>query len=137
MDAYELVGLLPRPKGGFVLPSHRYTGPYNPLEKQLDKYDNPLPDQKPFNAVDRISLHHDICYRDGKESKRRCDDDMLKELDKLKPKNSREKFDKNGYRYKTKTRSPTAIASVRSFENSQRRRRIADTRSFDNAGKGL
>lgn len=95
MDAYELVGLLPRPKGGFVLPSHRYTGPYNPLEKQLDKYDNPLPDQKPFNAVDRISLHHDICYRDGKESKRRCDDDMLKELDKLKPKNSREKFDKN------------------------------------------
>ena len=95
MDAYKLVGLLPRPKGGFVLPSHRYTGPYNPLEKQLDEYDNPLPDQKPFNAVDRFSLRHDICYRDGKESKRRCDDDMLEELDKLKPKNSREKFDKN------------------------------------------
>ena len=94
MDAYKLVGLLPRPKGGFVLPSHRYTGPYNPLEKQLDEYDNPLPNQKPFNAVDRISLRHDICYRDGKESKRRCDDDMLEELDKLKPKNFREKFDK-------------------------------------------
>ena len=78
-----------------MLPSHRYTGPYNPLEKQLDEYDNPLPDQKPFNAVDRFSLRHDICYRDGKESKRRCDDDMLEELDKLKPKNSREKFDKN------------------------------------------
>ena len=78
-----------------MLPSHRYTGPYNPLEKQLDEYDNPLPNQKPFNAVDRISLRHDICYRDGKESKRRCDDDMLEELDKLKPKNSREKFDKN------------------------------------------
>ena len=93
VDVYELIGKLPRPKKGFVLPSHRYTGPYNPLEEQLDADDNPLPGQEPFNEVDRASLHHDICYRDG-HSKRHCDDVMLNELDKIETKNFREKIDK-------------------------------------------
>ena len=93
VDVYELIGKLPRPKKGFVLPSHRYTGPYNPLEEQLDADDNPLPGQEPFNEVDRASLHHDICYRDG-NSKRYCDDVMLNELDKIETKNFREKIDK-------------------------------------------
>ena len=26
---------LPKPKGGWTLPGHNYTGPYNPLEQQL------------------------------------------------------------------------------------------------------
>ena len=69
MDIHKL----PRPEKGFVLPSHRYTGPYNPLHKQLDAHDNPLPGQEPFNAVDQISMNHDICYRD-KHSKQYCDD---------------------------------------------------------------
>ena len=32
-----MIGKLPRPQRGFVLPYHKYTGPYNPLNEQLDK----------------------------------------------------------------------------------------------------
>ena len=89
MDIHKLIGKLPRPEKGFVLPSHRYTGPYNPLHKQLDANDNPLPGQEPFNAVDKISIKHDICYRDNdnKRGKKKCDEIMLKELTWLEPKN--------------------------------------------------
>ena len=65
MDIHKLIGKLPRPPKGFVLPGHKYTGPYNPLENQLDKNDNPIPGQEPKNGVDAISKHHDICYRDN------------------------------------------------------------------------
>jgi len=51
-------------KGGFTLPSHKYTSPYNPLDQQLDSNDKPLPGQEPFNQVDAIALKHDICYKD-------------------------------------------------------------------------
>ena len=66
MDIHEIIGKLPRPEKGFVLPSHRYTGPYNPLHKQLDAHDNPLPGQEPFNAVlTRKSVHmHGYRYKD-------------------------------------------------------------------------
>jgi hypothetical protein len=95
MSVYEFIGKLPRPKKGFVLPSHHYTGPYNPLHKQLDKNDVPLPGQEPFNEVDKISLNHDICYRDAQLTKKQCDNEMLKKLNKLDPKNLRESIDKN------------------------------------------
>lgn len=97
MDIHKLIGKIPRPKKGFVLPSHKYTGPYNPLDKQLDENDRPLPGEEPYNAVDAISMHHDICYRDssdGKKGKQKCDDVMLKELEVLKPKDIRERIDK-------------------------------------------
>ena len=96
MDIHNIIGKLPRPKKGFVLPGHKYTGPYNPLHEQLDEYDDPLPGQEPFNAVDDISMRHDICYRDHKESqgKHDCDDVMLTELKWLDPKSMREKVDK-------------------------------------------
>ena len=97
MDIHKIIGKLPRPKKGFVLPSHKYTGPYNPLDKQLDEYDRPVPGQEPFNSVDGISMRHDICYRDHgdtKAGKHDCDDDMLNELQVLKPKNVRERIDK-------------------------------------------
>ena len=97
MDIHKIIGNLPRPKKGFVLPGHKYTGPYNPLEKQLDENDTPVPGQEPFNAVDAISMRHDICYRDHgdtKGGKHDCDDTMLKELDVIEPKNIREKIDK-------------------------------------------
>ena len=96
MDIHKVIGSLPRPKKGFVLPSHKYTGPYNPLNEQLDENDQPLPGQEPFNAVDAISMRHDICYRDSegtKAEKHKCDDDMLKELETLQPKTIREKID--------------------------------------------
>ena len=97
MDIHKIIGKLPRPKKGFVLPSHKYTGPYNPLDEQLDENDIPVSGQEPFNAVDAISMRHDICYRDhgnSKSGKHECDDDMLKELDVLQPENIREKIDR-------------------------------------------
>ena len=95
MDIHKQIGKLPRPKKGFVLPGHKYTGPYNPLHEQLDEFDQPRKGQEPYNAVDAISMRHDICYRDkGKEGKHTCDDEMLKELDVLEPKGMREKIDK-------------------------------------------
>ena len=92
-DVHNFIGTLPRPKKGFVLPGHKYTGPYNPLESQLDKDDVPLPGQEPYNAVDSISMRHDICYRDG-HNKHLCDDKMLQELEQLDPRGLRESIDK-------------------------------------------
>lgn len=98
MDIHKVIGKLPKPKKGFVLPNHKYTGPYNPLSQQLDNEDKPLPGQEPYNNVDAISMRHDICYRDnssnGKDGKHDCDDKMLQELRLLNPKSVREKIDK-------------------------------------------
>ena len=97
MDIHAVIGKLPRPEKGFVLPYHKYTGPYNPLHKQLDEFNQPLPGQEPYNAVDAISMRHDICYRDHgttKQGKHDCDDEMLRELDVLHPKTLRERSDK-------------------------------------------
>ena len=94
MDIHKEIGRLPRPKKGFVLPGHKYTGPYNPLDQQLDANDKPIAGQEPFNAVDAISMKHDICYRDHKDGKKKCDDKMILELDLLKPKNLRERIDR-------------------------------------------
>ena len=65
MDIHKVIGKLPRPKKGFVLYKHKYTGPYNPLDEQLDENDQPREGQEPYNAVDAISMRHDICYRDN------------------------------------------------------------------------
>ena len=97
MDIHKVIGKFPRPKKGFVLPGHKYTGPYNPLDEQLDENDKPLRGQEPYNAVDEISMKHDICYRDhdDKAGKKECDKKMLIELDLLNPKNLRERIDRN------------------------------------------
>ena len=34
-DIHKAIGKLPKPKKGWTLPRHKYTGPYNDLEKQL------------------------------------------------------------------------------------------------------
>ena len=96
LDVHKLIGKLPIPKGGFTLPSHKYTGPYNPLEKQLDANDQRLPGQGPYNQIDAIALKHYICYRDNnnKQGKLKCDKDMLNSLSKTKTKGVRESFDK-------------------------------------------
>ena len=39
---YKVIGKLQRPSRGFVLPYHKYTGPYNPLDEQLDENDEPI-----------------------------------------------------------------------------------------------
>ena len=61
VDIHKVIGKIPfKPKSGFVLPKHRYRGPYNPLHLQLDSNDRPLPGQEPYNAVDAIDMHHAI-----------------------------------------------------------------------------
>ena len=34
LDIHKAVGKLPKPKGGWTFPGHKYTGPYNGLENQ-------------------------------------------------------------------------------------------------------
>ena len=98
VDIHSIIGKLPIiPRKGFVLPGHKFTGPYNPLSKQLDTNDQPLPGQEPYNAVDAISLNHDICYRDAHDDKKKkleCDDTMLRELKILEPRGIREWIDR-------------------------------------------
>ena len=89
-----MIGKLPRPEKGFVLPSHKYTGPYNPLEKQIDSNNRPRKGEEPFNGVDNISMHHDICYRDNPYRKHYCDRIMLRDLKKVTPTSLRERIDK-------------------------------------------
>ena len=35
LDIHKAIGKLPKPKSGWTLTGHKYTGPYNDLEKQL------------------------------------------------------------------------------------------------------
>ena len=106
MDIHKVIGYLPHPKKGWVLPSHKYTGPYNPLDEQLSN-DIPVSGQEPFNNVDEISLRHDICYRDKPSEKKQCDKIMLNELKLLQPKNNREgqiySFKRNRRKEQTRT----------------------------------
>ena len=63
VDIHKVIGKIPfKSKKGFLLPKNRYTAPYNPLHLQLAPQDNPLPGNEPYNAVDAISMRHDICY---------------------------------------------------------------------------
>ena len=94
LDLHALIGKLPKPKGGWTLPGHKYTGPWNPLEKQLDENDQPLPGQEPYNQVDAIAMRHDICYRDFETNKHDCDRKMISELNDMKPNGLREKVDR-------------------------------------------
>lgn len=120
LDVHSLIGKLPKPKGGFTLPRHKYTGPYNPLDKQLDVNDQPLPGQEPYNQVDAISMKHDICYRDNnnKQGKLKCDKEMLSSLSQTKTKNFRESFDKKLVQAAIGTKYKLGLGS----KNEQRRR---------------
>lgn len=84
------------PLKNWHLPRHNYTGPFTELDKRLDENNNPKPDFQPYNQIDNIAMHHDICYRDadkGKDSRSVCDKKMLDELDDVKTKGFREKVD--------------------------------------------
>ena len=97
LDINKVIGKIPFIlKNGFVLPKHRFTGPYNPLHLQLDSKDNLLPGNEPYNAVDAISMRYAICYRDNNTptGKRECDRKMLAELNALVPEDRREKVDR-------------------------------------------
>ena len=75
LDIHKAIGKLPKPKAGWTLPGHKYTGPYNDLENQvgcepttgeiLEIYDQPT------GRTDAISMQHDVDYSVCKDE-RRC-----------------------------------------------------------------
>ena len=82
------------PKKGFVMPGHNYTGPGNPLEKQL-KHDSTGRIieiyQQPTGKTDAVSMHHDVDYTvcgnkpksDQVKCKNEADRKMVKALDAI------------------------------------------------------
>ena len=95
MDIHKVIGKIPfKPKKCYVLPRHKFTGPFNPLHLQLDERDKPKRENEPYNAVDATSMRHDICYRDNPSGKSECDRKMLAELKTLVPKIRREAVDR-------------------------------------------
>ena len=83
------------PKKGFVMPGHRYTGPGNPLEKQL-KWDPNTGKileiyEQPTGKTDAVSMQHDVDYtvcankpsKDQVKCKNEADRKMVKSLDAI------------------------------------------------------
>ena len=96
VDIHKAIGKLPKPKGGWTLPGHHYTGPYNDLENQL-KYD-PKTGQileiydMPTGKTDAIAMQHDVDYsvcKDDRKCKNKADRKMVQALDNV-PYNERQ-----------------------------------------------
>ena len=96
LDIHKAIGKLPRPAGGWTLPGHKYTGPYNDLENQvrynpetgeiLEIYDQPT------GPTDAVAMQHDIDYSvcgDNRKCKNKADRKMVKSLDAI-PYNERQ-----------------------------------------------
>ena len=95
-DIHKAIGKLPKPKSGWTLPGHHYTGPYNDLENQL-KYD-PKTGQileiydMPTGKTDAIAMQHDVDYsvcKDDRKCKNEADRKMVQALDNV-PYNERQ-----------------------------------------------
>ena len=66
VDIHKAIGKLPKPKGGFTLPGHKYTCPYNPLDQQL-RFDPNAGEilefyVKPTGKTDAVAAQHDVDY---------------------------------------------------------------------------
>ena len=90
VDIHKMIGKLPKPKGGFTLPGHKYTGPYNDLDLQvrfdpitgwiLEVYDQPT------GRTDAIAMQHDVDYsvcKDDRKCKNIADRKKVKGLDNI------------------------------------------------------
>lgn len=119
VDIHSLIGKLPKPKRGWTLPNHKYTGPWNPLDKQLDENDRPLPGQEPFNQVDEIAMRHDICYRDHEDDKHGCDRQMIKELNDMNPRGLRERLDRSLVRATIGTKLKLGLGNKKSLNSNR------------------
>ena len=90
VDIHKAIGKLPKPKGGFTLPGHNYTGPYNPLEEQL-RYDPTTGEilefyVNPTGKTDAIAAQHDVDYSvcgNNRRCKNKADRKMVKSLDAI------------------------------------------------------
>ena len=90
IDIHKAIGKLPKPKGGWTLPGHNYTGPYNPLEQQL-RYD-PKTGKileyyvKPSGKTDAVAAQHDVDYSlcgNDRKCKNKADKKMVAALDAI------------------------------------------------------
>ena len=90
IDIHKQIGKLPKPKKGWALPGHKYTGPYNDLENQvrynpetgeiLEIYDQPT------GPTDAVAMQHDVDYSvcgDDRKCKNKADRKMVKSLDAI------------------------------------------------------
>ena len=96
VDVHKAIGKLPKPRRGFTLPGHNYTGPYNPLEKQL-RYDPTTGEilefyQLPTGKSDAVAAQHDVDYSvcENEENpsflrqcKNKADRKMVKSMDAI------------------------------------------------------
>ena len=90
VDIHKAIGKLPKPKGGFTLPGHNFTGPYNPLEDQL-RYDPTTGEilefyVNPTGKTDAIAAQHDVDYSvcgNDRKCKNKADRKMVKSLDAI------------------------------------------------------
>ena len=93
IDIHKVIGKVPKPKKGFTLPGHNYTGPYNPLDQQL-KYDPNTGEileiyQQPTGPSDAVAMQHDVDYSvcankpDPVRCKNEADSKKVKELDAI------------------------------------------------------
>ena len=90
VDIHKMIGKLPKPKGGFTLPGHKYTGPYNDLDSQV-RFD-PVTGEilevfdQPTGRTDVIAMQHDVDYsvcKDDRKCKNIADRKMVKALDNI------------------------------------------------------
>ena len=96
IDIHKAIGKLPKPKKGWTLSGHKYTGPYNDLDSQvryhpitgeiLESYDQPT------GKTDSVAMQHNVDYsvcKDDKKCKNEVDRRMVKALDNV-PYNERQ-----------------------------------------------
>ena len=90
VDIHKAIGKLPKPKKGWTLPGHNYTGPYNPLEQQL-RYDPATGEileyyVKPSGKTDAVAAQHDVDYSlcgNDRRCKNKADRKMVAALDAI------------------------------------------------------
>ena len=90
VDIHKQIGKLPKPKGGWTLPGHKYTGPYNDLENQV-RYDPETGEileiyDQPTGPTDAVAMQHDVDYSvcgDDRKCKNKADRKMVKSLDAI------------------------------------------------------
>ena len=90
VDIHKAIGRLPKPKKGWTLPGHNYTGPYNPLEQQL-RYDPTTGEileflVKPTGKTDAVAAQHDVDYSlcgNDRKCKNKADKKMVAALDAI------------------------------------------------------
>ena len=90
VDIHKAIGKLPKPRKGWTLPGHNYTGPYNPLEDQL-RYDPTTGEilefyVNPTGKTDAIAAQHDVDYSvcgNDRKCKNKADRKMVKSLDAI------------------------------------------------------